>query len=600
MKKNRLFLALLAFACTSFFACSSNDDETTAPGVGAETGSDIGDAAGSRFMSVQIINPAGTKATDGGYAEGSADENQVNNLRFYFFDEAGNPVTVNATSGVNKNQNYVIATSIEPAGKDMDNVEKIIKATVVINTKEGDNIKVKKVVAVANYDVAELDDNEKSLSDLCKIVGDYSKISRTVDGGTTKNDNFLMTSSSYDNADRQVTIAADILPSNLCNSKEAAEANPVNIYIERVVAKVKMDISWTNGAVETETVTLNGESVEAVKVKEKLSETEKKDVTVTIDGTEKPLYVIFTKWDVTGTAPESYLIKKIGSTTDWGGLFTGWNNTGWFRSYWAQNTEGVTNMTLKHFDYQSIGQKFNEGYVYCLENAGDADAADGTKSVYDPKNTITNRTQAIIAATLVTLDDSKNATPVSVVNWAGKYYTEVEATETMLDLITSPVYTDATHTTKITTSDVQLVTATTAKVADALSETSPRYYSYLQLTSDAAKKTFYDANGNVIDETKVNDILKSLPGAKVWRNGLTYYYTDIEHLGSEATKGLYGVVRNHVYDIAIKSVVGLGTPVLDPTETIIPQKPENVDTYIAAQINILSWRIVKQSVDLEW
>lgn len=594
MKKNRLFLALLAFACTSFFACSSSDDETTDPGVGAETGSDIGDAAGSRFMSVQIINPAGTRAvTDGGYEKGTDTENKVNSLRFYFFNEDGSPITVNATAGAGGDKNFVSATP-EPAGENMPNVEKILKATVVINTKQGDNINVKKVVAVANYDIAGLDDAAKSLSDLCAAVGDYSKISIT-NGETTSNTNFLMTSSSYADASGQVT-AVDIKPENLCNSAAAAEANPVNIYIERVVAKVKMDLSWKESVEKVENVKFGTSTVTAVKMKNAQNE----DITVNIDGTTKQLYVVFNKWDITGTAPLSYLIKKVGSTTAWNGLFTGWNDPDKFRSYWAENPAGVTNMNLKHFDYQSIGQNFNGGYVYCLENAGDAGTTDGTKAVYDPKATITNRTQAIIAATLVTLDESNNATAIGLVNWAGQYYTETDAVTRLLDAITTKVYADATATTKIAASDVELVTATAAHVADAKSETSPRYYSYLQLTSAAESKKFYDASGNEMGKDKVNEILKSLPGAKVWHDGLTYYYTDIEHFGADDTKGKYGVVRNHVYEISINSVVGLGTPVLKTDEAIVPQKPENVDTYIAAQINILSWRIVKQSVDLEW
>ena len=198
------------------------------------------------------------------------------------------------------------------------------------------------------------------------------------------------------------------------------------------------------------------------------------------------------------------------------------------------------------------------------------------------------------------MDESNNATAIGLVNWAGQYYTEANAVTRLLDAITTKVYADATATTKIAASDVELVTATAAHVADAKSETSPRYYSYLQLTSTAESKKFYDASGNEMGKDKVNEILKSLPGAKVWHDGLTYYYTDIEHFGADDTKGKYGVVRNHVYEISINSVVGLGTPVLKTDEVIIPQKPENVDTYIAAQINILSWRIVKQSVDLEW
>lgn len=592
MKKNKFFLTLLAFACTSFYACSSSDDDVaeTGSGPGVETG-DI--TEGSRFMTVQIVNPSGTKAvTDGGNEKGTDDENKINNLRFYFFDDNGAPITVNATAAVNNNKNFVNAKKedIIPAGDNMPNVEKIIKATIVINTKTGDNINVKKIVAVANHDVAALGDEPKSLADLCAIIGDYSNISQTVDEVTT-GDNFLMTSSSYAGADGQVT-AVDIAPGNLCNTKEAAEANPVNIYIERVVAKVKMDINW-NESIETEAVTFGGETVNAVKLKDGANY-----VTVNVDGTNKQLYVIFNKWDVTGTAPESYLIKKVGSTTAWNGLFTGWNSPG-LRSYWAENTAGVTNTTIKHFKYNEIGQDFETGRVYCLENAGDAGAADGSKTVYDPKTTITNRTQAIIAATLVTVDGGV-ATALGLVNFGGAYYKEDGAKATILGFLPSKIYTDAAKTTQIPASDVEFVTATKAGAADAASETSPRYFSYLQLTSTAESKTYYDEEGNALNTTDVNNMLKSLPGTKVWHEGRTYYYTDIEHFGADDAKGKYGVVRNHVYDINLTSVKGMGTPVLDPTEVIVPQHPENVDTYIAAQINILSWRIVKQDVSLEW
>lgn len=593
MKTNKLFLTLLAFACTSFYACSSSDDDVaeTGSGPGVETG-DITD--GSRFMTVQIVNPAGTKAvTDGGNAKGTDDENKVNNLRFYFFDDNDAPITVNATAAYGNNKNFVDAKKedIIPAGESMPNVEKIIKATIVINTKTGDNINVKKIVAVANHDVAALGNEPKSLADLCAVIGDYSNISQTVENVTT-DDNFLMTSSSYAGADGQVT-AVNIEPGNLCNTKEAAEANPVNIYIERVVAKVKMDINW-NASIETDDVTFEGKTVKAVKLKDGANY-----VTVNVDGTDKQLYVIFNKWDVTGTAPESYLIKKVGSTTAWNGLFTGWNAPTFFRSYWAENTAGVTNTTIKHFKYNEIGQDFKTGYVYCLENAGDAGVADGSKTVYDPKTTITNRTQAIIAATLVTVDGGV-ATALGLVNFGGAYYKEDGAKATILEFLPSKIYTDAAKTTKISASDVEFVTATKAGAADAASETSPRYFSYLQLTSTAESKTYYDEKGEALNTTDVNNMLKSLPGTKVWHEGRTYYYTDIEHFGADDAKGKYGVVRNHVYDINLTSVKGMGTPVLDPTEVIVPQHPENVDTYIAAQINILSWRIVKQDVSLEW
>ena len=74
----------------------------------------------------------------------------------------------------------------------------------------------------------------------------------------------------------------------------------------------------------------------------------------------------------------------------------------------------------------------------------------------------------------------------------------------------------------------------------------------------------------------------------------------MKHLGSDERKGLFGVVRNHLYDVNINSVVGLGTPVYDPDEKIVPQKPDNDETYIAAKVNVLSWRVANNDFDFEW
>ena len=47
----------------------------------------------------------------------------------------------------------------------------------------------------------------------------------------------------------------------------------------------------------------------------------------------------------------------------------------------------------------------------------------------------------------------------------------------------------------------------------------------------------------------VNGILSTMPGAKAWRDGKTYYYLDLKHLNvnpdadANKTKGGYGVVR---------------------------------------------------------
>ena len=156
---------------------------------------------------------------------------------------------------------------------------------------------------------------------------------------------------------------------------------------------------------------------------------------------------------------------------------------------------------------------------------------------------------------------------------------------------------------EIRVSDIELKTATVAGEAD--KETPGRYKVYAQLTTGAAEKNWYTSNAaDATPETDPNSLLEALGGAKVWKDGYTYYYFDIRHLNGAATDdnaiGKYGVVRNHVYAANINSLAGLGTPVYDPEEVIYPEKPSDDESFIAAEIRILSWRIVNQNIDLEW
>jgi hypothetical protein len=98
---------------------------------------------------------------------------------------------------------------------------------------------------------------------------------------------------------------------------------------------------------------------------------------------------------------------------------------------------------------------------------------------------------------------------------------------------------------------------------------------------------------------KTNEYLKTVQPALLYKSGQTYYIVDIEHFGTDTAA--YGVVRNHVYQIDIRSIQGYGSPVYTGTGNIVtPEYPEVEDesSYVAARINVLSWKVVKQGVDI--
>jgi hypothetical protein len=51
--------------------------------------------------------------------------------------------------------------------------------------------------------------------------------------------------------------------------------------------------------------------------------------------------------------------------------------------------------------------------------------------------------------------------------------------------------------------------------------------------------------------------------------------------------------------VNITDIEGFGTPVYDGvTDFIKPEKPDPITSYVSAQINILSWRVVENNYEL--
>ena len=624
MKLSKIFVGMLA--SVALVGCSSDEP--------AMTDDASNNAENSRFMAVTITNgnPAGRAYGEayeqGGnpYEDGTEAECKVASVDFYFFDAAGAPVMVNAAG----NSNLVTSTNIELEGENhAETVEQILKAVIVLNTKNGDNIaNIKSMLAVLNSTKKYAN---TSLTDLKKLV-----MTETAAEASTDN-KFLMTNSSHVTGD--YNIETEILPTHIKTSEDAALADPVEIYVERVVAKVRCYAAWDASKVTTTTATYEGKSYTAIQVKDK----EGKAVKATVNGAEKDVYVILLGWGVTNTMDKSYLLKKIDNA--WEAWDWNWKNGGHkFRTSWALNPEipdtTRTYMTYTNMIKMPVGTADAKGSAqYCFENAGQ-DATDGTKPLYNPDYQLSNRTQVAVGAVLVTIEGT-TATQLEYATWGGASYSLADVKKAMLAPLQTLIYkgefkteggeeTDAegnvirTWTansyvyTSISEDDVDILPAWTAGVANGNSQNSKRYTAVLKFKGTWAANTWFkDKNAKTQEEAashayateaELNAVIQSIPAARVYSDGKSYYYVDIEHLGTEATKGLFGVVRNHLYDIEITSLTGLGTPVLipdgaegtDKEEEIIPQKPGDDDSYLGARIHQYSWRVVKKSYSFNW
>lgn len=556
MRIRTLFLSMVAGL--AFVGCSSEEDITS--------GTDNGNNGEPQFLTVSVnATSILTRATtlEGDYEEGESNENTVSKVRFYFFDADGNAAQVKGESG----GTYHDVDNPGGTEKDMPNVEKILTATLVIQTPEKDEVPTS-IVAVVNpkSDLGAVE----SISKLNEVIADHSS--------TTS---FIMSSSVYANGTTKME--AVNVAGHLYSTAEAAKADPVIIHVERVLAKARLTVGLTanaNGVYKT-----------------------------SADGSEKfdndEIYVKFLGWNVTTTAKESRLMKEInpGWSLSLFGSTLLWNTADYYRSFWAVNPGtmdynygpfNTANSTtaanaITAFDAGTEGSP-KTNYTYLQENASD-DYTNGTGP--------TKPSQVIIAAQLVKADGT---TPIEFAEYAGE--------RTTIDGLiakyaaASGLWKDnaeGTGKVEIDVTDIELKTATTAGEAD--KNTPGRYKVYAQLTVDAAKKTWYNSSSADATVVDANEVLEGLGGAKVWKEGYTYYYFDIQHLNGSSTadvKGKKGVVRNHIYAANIKTLTGLGTPVYDPGEVIYPEEPEDDETFIAAEIRILSWRVVNQDIDLKW
>lgn len=360
-------------------------------------------------------------------------------------------------------------------------------------------------------------------------------------------DGYVMSNAVYANKNNKTVDAVDLTIANIGKTAAEAIANPVTIHVERVAAKVVF--TAPNGgkfAVEKE-----------------------------IEG--KPVFAQIIGFELYNDYQESWLIKRIDPT--WNGIGFNWNDAEWFRSYWAQSLGSAFegNTFAWTTDNTAIG-----GHVYCGENTRTWTENDDV------------RTKVVVKAQLVDADGN----PFEVVNWYGKdYIGEGDLLKVVANTLKNTYYSssDALTYTGLTNDDIMCV--------DREETDAKAYEVYFHLSSVGANKTWYKKNADgtytYVDVPSLNAALAEVQPALVYNDGMTYYWTEIKHLGAPDSTTEYGIVRNHVYKVNITDITGYGTPVYDGTTDFINlEKPEDIKTYVAAQINILSWRVVANDYEL--
>ena len=469
------------------------------------------------------------------YLIGEDNERAVKSAHVFFFTD-GEPFV-----GVSSPRNYQTLPLTGNISSAMPNISDIHESVLVIDSYTGEL--PNQMVAVLNWtptnDTYSLDQLKGAL------VGHINNLEGT--------DYFVMSNSVYKN-DAGLVYATPLGITNFYNDDDDALANPVKVYVERVAAKVIVN-------------TPSDETTHKFKLR-----TSKTDANPIVIG-DKEVYAKIIGWDLYNDYATSNLIKNIDNYA----LGINWNDPDNFRSYWATCTGAKMTDAV---DYDGIATY--HPYLYCGENTRGNTEAD-------------LRTQIVFKAQLQDVDGNE----IEVAKWFGNdYIGEEQLLAAVKSTISNTYYssTDGSTYTSIKVEDLKTVAGGDGGNIKA-------YQVYFQLSDVGVNKTWYKLVGGEfepISDYELNGELKLyITPALLYAEGMTYYHTDIEHLKSLSAT-TYGVVRNHIYDININSISGLGTPVADETITITkPETPEeDASTYVAAEINILSWRLITNEVEL--
>ncbi len=560
----------LACAALMMSACSSDDASN-----GGSTG--VNDP---QYLAVNIVNVGATPTRAGDYENGTTAESEIKKVRFYFFNGDGSPYIIkNPGGGVSGGdpKNWLEASPTDDTTTPgSSNVEKITQTVLVINGEQ--NAAPSAIVAVVNPETVESatlkNGGTMRLSELRNTaVGQnfYKK-----DASTGAVSEFVMSNSVYVNTGEDV--CASLVAGHVATSAEDATKKPVELYVERVVAKVTANVD------ETAFKLGDGTDWEATKygTKTPVGKIGDNDVYAVIEG-----------WGLASENGKAEIEKKVDKTWSDGnlGFLTPWTTSDYHRCFWEQSVAfdaGISGNQPVNHKYSDLKAKMND-VLYTLPNT--------------PASKVTNLkdndlTKLAVAATLKYKDAAGNWHDADICRYNGVQFLGVDNLKKQVALTFSQYYTstDAHTYTQLSASDIDFKdpdgTMQQYRVTPTLAADPAGTKKYYTKTTSGTTPTFTEVNKDIV--------LAAIEASKaeIRKNGKAYYYVPIKHLGKTGEVAEYGIVRNHFYKITLSGITGFGTPVYDPDKVVDPVVPTYEDTYLAARVQVLQWRVVNQNANL--
>lgn len=574
MKKSMLFSVALAGLMLG--SCSSSDDLN---GSGtSENKNGNGYVAFTINLPSQPSSRASSSFNDD-YKDGMASEYAVKDATLLLFsgtDEA----SANFVAA------YKLSTSPWTAhAGDGNNITTTSKKVVQKVTQSSANLKA--LVILNNNNVFTVDEATNELkfngTDFKGTYGDFLKKADATQGKNLTANGFYMANAplcsevggtSAPSTSAKITTLADLEGKIYNTESEAQVGDAAQIYVERAVAKVTM---------------ANPSSVN------------KAD-----NGTTGKVEFKVTGWAIDNFNKTSYLVRNTEGLSTWLGYaskgvttngyrFVGSSPvaTGLYRTYFAKDMNFDSDAT--DFDRATSYQATfgDEAPQYCFENT------------FDVLHQIEDQT------TLVTIKAQlNNGDDFYIVGGdQTKLYTKTELEKLVKDKFISV------EESWIKTNQKAGSTVGEGDLSVVFDKADAGEVAITSITVDKSKLN----DGATLPPSYKQDVSDAVGSLVHYKNGESYYTVRVKHFGDDLTPwksgelgvkvgdvypttnqaenwlGRYGVLRNNWYELSVTDVRGLGSATVPK---LTKTTDDELDSYIAVQINVLSWAKRTQSTVL--
>lgn len=609
MKKTLLFSVALAGLMLG--SCSSSDDLN-----GGGTGNPGFNKDGNGFMSISVNLPtrsgSTTRAENDKYEDGLSSEYEVKNGILALFD---------ASSKTSEGDYTLLAAyKLDLTDSELDTDGDNITSTHSVVTQ------IKSTTATDVYALVLLNDNSILTASDGKLLQNGKKdltgktyndiLALTTENAMTSTGFFMAnapvsaTPGNDQEPDGKYTTLSKVDLSKIKETKSEAINDPaVSVFVERGVAKVSLN-STASGKTSDDNLpyTFDGWV---------LDNTTKSSYIVRNMGTDAGTYLKYSSEKFTSTHNYRFVgDTKLGNTSKQ-------PDVALYRTYWC-----VDPTYAQTFDAETHKANFNTvtsaaevtswltsgKYVYCHENTFDVDHMDysnTTRALVKVTFNDGNKFYTNNGANAILDTDAKRdaavmsyvlGTDINIVDLK-KYLSENQA---------------ATGTVTWENKDFDLTWAPTPDKDGILKVTKIE----LSATGEAKLKAGFSAFTGwdaIKDQLNTNRVIRQ------YDNGASYYEVRIKHFAGDGAGdlapwntwetvkpsaseaypgnkeqnylGRYGLVRNNWYDIDVTAIKKIGSPVV-PDITTDNTPDDNIDAYISAKINVLSWAKRTQSTIL--